>query len=460
MKKNALLALAFLSLVGVAWLLESNNTEKSGTGQKVSGVEVASFKLAELLELELPNAKIIKKNNDFVVGELNFPVNEAKLALLVKKLNGLRSVKTLKVANEQFSQFFSHQDHFVRIKTFNQDIKFRIGDVSELTGSFYMQGLDGAQAQLHLIKDTSLFEGFYQNELEADLRKYLDFKDLISSKPFDLIEKQLLSPSFIAGIEKIRIDNSRNRWFELDLVKNTSLPVPPKGVRIRPAGRAIANSLEKVKFDRFIKEDKSSMDEQLSQVEITTKEGVLNLTLFGLRNGNKGLFLKRSDDDKTYIISEGQRFFFENVQSFWDKRIDLSAHDLESLSKIEFELGQDPKELYSFVVDDIKKFSITTNHKNIKINDLSYFNLLFNVIFANNGFEQADMINALTSKESASLIKALKNKIWMKVLGRTLVFAKEHDSIVMLDTKTNLQYVYYDNEEVEQLKSKLFFAFK
>ena len=57
------------------------------------------------------------------------------------------------------TQFFVHQNHPFSIKTFDRELQFRLGDISSVTGYFYLEKFENGKSTLYLCRDGNFYEG-------------------------------------------------------------------------------------------------------------------------------------------------------------------------------------------------------------------------------------------------------------------------------------------------------------
>ena len=352
MKKNIILTVIFFFLVGVGWLIDSGTlttSEESTEAQSLFKINKSDF-----VSFKLPKSKIVASELGPMVEVLNSPVDPVAFDKLFKNLNSLVVVKEL-VDSKNSEEFFTHQSLMVELETKKGQLKFRLGDVSGLTGSFYLQTFEGGNEKLFVVKNNSVLNGYYKSKLEADLKKYLELKDLLSATAFELIDKRLLSSLDISRVQKIKVDNRRNRWFEIDLEQGGTTPAPPKSVSFDFSKEKIYELLLGIKFKKFEALRNSVLEDSLSTVDIKINDEVLTLKLYGLLNNEKGLFVSKSYRPETvFTLSDGQDFFFDNVQSFWDKKLILPTEKILNLEKLNFKLGLNLRQMVDFYAYDIQ----------------------------------------------------------------------------------------------------------
>lgn len=458
MKKNIILSLIFFSLVGVGWLIDSGTLSTSEEAAQAQSLFILNK--SDLVSLKLPKSKIVESELGPIVEGLNSPVDPVAFDRLFKNLNSLVVIKELENSKNS-DEFFTHQSLMVELETKSSKLKFRLGDVSGLTGSFYLQTFEDGTEKLFVVKNSSVLDGYYKSKLEADLKKYLELKDLLSATAFELIDKRLFSSLDISNVKRIKVDNRRNRWFEIDLEKVGTTPAPPKSVSVDFSKEKIFELLFGIKFQKFEALNNSVLENLLSTMDVKLNDEVLTLKLYGLFNNVKGLFVTKSNQPETvFTISDGHDFFFENVQSFWDKKLILPTEKILEYEKLNFKLGFVSKKMIDFYAYDIQNsFKISPRDKKVTIKDLSYFNLLFNMVFANGVFNQADIISKLDSKELQQ-VQNNKKALKMEFLDKSLLFLKESDTLTMVDIINGVEFKYLGNGGLKDFKEDLFFAFK
>ncbi|MBC76543.1 MAG: hypothetical protein CME64_11070 [Halobacteriovoraceae bacterium] len=458
MKKNIVLSAVFFALVGVGWLIEERSLISSE--EKSIQERLYNFGREDIQQIKLPKASVVKKESGYFVESLDLPIDPISLEKLLKNLNSLYFVKEIESADT--NEYFKHQSMLVEVVTTEKKIKFRIGDVSDLTGTFYIEQLQRNTNKLVVVKNKSVLNDYYKNELDADLKKYLELKDLINSTPIDLVDKRLLNSINASGLKKLKIDNRRNRWFELNFANKQTTPPPPSGISTRINQESVAKRLLGIKFKSFKKVDGGVLDDLLSTVELESEGQSIVMKLYGLFNREKGPFLVRSDrPDTVYTLGEGREIFFENVQSFWSKKLQLPRADILKMKRLKFKLGKKSGKMRDFFADDIQKtFKISSANDEVHVKDSNYFYLLFNAVFANGAFSHADIVQKLGPKELRSIVKELKDGIQLEFLDKTLLFSIKDDTLIMLDIKDRLQFIYTGKDQLRPLKEDLFFAFK
>lgn len=430
--KNLALAFIVLALLIFAYFHEEVGKSEKKTA-KLQSQKIISFNINEVNSITLPNTTLIKKNELWVVEQLDFRASNVYVKKLLEIIDSIHKLDTVNIKDRSESDFFNFQNHLIVIKTSDQTFHFRLGDVSELTGNFYFQELNSPQKKVYIAKDTSLFEGMYKTELELFLNQYIRLKNYILSPPKSYLEKRVFFEILNEKISKIKINNRWNRWFELDVVNNTSIPKVRPGIGYLNFERKIKEALELVKFKDVF--ESGDLGEQTSKIEILIDKNKITATLFNSLDGRAGNFLKVQGHEWIYQLeANSEIIFFQNVQKFWDKKINFKTN-LAILDRLDFVID----EKFKFFVDDLNKFEFNYDKKTISSINIANMNFLFHLIFGLEEFNQAQMISDLDKD-----IKEKKFSMKINILNKKLnIIFFEKDLIVQNLTDTyQLHYDY------------------
>ena len=458
MIKNLALVVLFLGLTGVAWYLEGGKNSDFLKGEIAAKDAVFNEDLSQVSQINLPNASLVRDDKGWLVKEIGYPANQDKVKLLLDKLAAIAKVKEIQPPAQGIEQFFSYQNHDIELITSQGKFKARLGDVSQVTGNFYFQVAREKGTKLYAAKDLSFFEGVYRNELDAALRKYLELKALVEGAPFAFAEKRLFSQISLEHLKSVKVDNKINRWFLLDFENNATEPRPPGAIKTKTDLRKSAN-LDSVVFSRFVDRKDNILSNFLSSLELLHGNEVFQAQVYGAMNGRKGLFAVFSErPDLIFLLEDkGKDIFFENVQSFWDKRPSLDVP--KEWERIDFALGPSLENMAQFAVEDLESFEVLPKGEG-RITGPSYFNLVFNALFGLQGFEQALLANPLSQKELDQELQDAQNKVFVSLFGKNFAFALKDGQLRLYDLKERLVLVYSVPAQIKALNAGLFFAFK
>ncbi len=445
MIKNTSLGLCLVLLIGFAYFWEERGQKKFYT-DNVKEEKIVLFDVNSVVSLTLKNSKLIKNQNEWVIGELGYMANKSKVQFILKTLNGITKVKKIDVTDEKEKEFFIHQDHSFTVKTFNKEVTFRLGDISNVTGMFYIQKFELGKKELFLCRDINVYDGLYKNELEANYQKYIYLKDIVTANPMELISPKLIYGLNSQKLSKLKIDNKANRWFEVDFENNITTPKRYSGIKQLVFSQVFDSLWNMVSVDKIIDEEDLILSDQLSSVDIKLKSSKNHkIILYGLLNGEQGYYAKVDNSKIIYKINEKAKdFFFANVQNFWDKRLNLGV-DFKKLKRVEFQIGFDPREFHSFYIDDIDSFDIkSASGKKIKV---SNFNLLFNIILNLQTFKQAKYVVESPNK------RASKHALYVNIFNKKLKIVFNTNMVIVSDLSEGLEFFYPHNNSMINIKS-------
>jgi hypothetical protein len=451
MIKNILLGTLLISLLTFVYYWEEKG-KKSLFIQKTTGEQIVLFDVNSVVSLTLKHAKIIKNDNEWTIGDLGYMANKGKVQFILKTLNGITKVKKIETTEEKEKEFFVHQDHSFTVKTFNDEITFRLGDISNITGMFYIQKFQYGKKELFLCRDINVYDGLYKNEFEANYQKYIYLKDIITSSPMNLISPRLIFGLSSEKIASIKIDNKTNRWFNVDFEKKSTIPEKYLGLNYLSFSQTFDSLWNTIKVSRILEDSNAIISDELSTIDIKLKSDKTHtIKLFGLLNSENGYFAKVDQSDLIYVIDEKAKdFFFANVQDFWDKRTNYKV-DFNSIKRFDFKIGESKKNMFEFYIDDIEKFNIKTN-TGIKLK-VSNFNMLFNIILNLQTFKQAKyVVNKVSTHKSTF-------NMFVFIFNKKLRIYFNKNMIIVSDLDMNLDYFYpHSNSMIKINKIEDFFT--
>jgi hypothetical protein len=440
MIKNIFLGLFFLGLVLFAYYWEEVGV-KSQFIKNTNGEQIVLFDVNSVVSLTLKHAKIIKNDNEWTIGDLGYMANKGKVQFILKTLNGITKVKKIQTTDKEEKAFFVHQDHSFTVKTFNNEVTFRLGDISNVTGMFYLQKFQYGKKELFLCRDINVYDGLYKSDFEANYQKYIYLKDIITSNAMNLISPRLIFGLNSQKIKKIKIDNKTNRWFDVDFDKKITTPSKYKNLDYLSFAQTFDSLWNTIKVSKIINDPKLIISDELSTIEIKLKsEKVHLIKLYGLLNSENGYYAKVDNKDLIYVIDEKAKdFFFANVQDFWNKRISYGV-DFRGMKKVDFQIGTRPDQMHDFYIDDIETFDIKS--KSGSTLKVSNFNMLFNILLNLQSFKQAKYVTNKISKPKNHFT------LLVNIFNRKLqVHFKKH-MIIVSDLTSTIEYFYPHNNSM------------
>ena len=444
MKKNLVLFAIFISLLTTAHFLEEVH-KPNLAGEETSKSRLVP-KYANLNSFKLPNTNIILSRS-WIVANLGYPVSEELLGLLRMILENLVPLKSL--PESQRKSAFRNTKVEIKIGHGSKVDKFILGDVSEVSGHFYVD----FNGSIYVVSDKSRYEGVYSSKLDLNLKKYLRLKSLLELSPQEFIHKKIFYFLEDQSLKFAKIDSKRNRWYTLDFEKNKMEPKPSRGIRLKPIEKQFRFDLSQVRIKSIVTGKQNILSNPISEIVIQGREQV-TAKLFLANNGKYGKFLRLSTSKKLFEIEdEGSDVFFNPHQHFWSKRFFLPRNIYEA-KEFAFALSLNQKDFFNFRVVDAEKFSIESNDEKIKSFDKNLVNFTFNLLLNATVFKEADFVTEVSSgdeflKQGSILSVRLFEKTFhikiaedLKVFDQNLKIVYNFTSATPGVTASDLQRVF------------------
>lgn len=428
MKKNLALFVIFMALVGTGYVLE----ELGHKHKMITPKKKLLFSKESIKNINIDKFSLEKKDSNWRVS--TYP--NLQLSNGVKQL--LLFLENISVSkNLEFkSEYFTHQKEILV-----NGSKLVIGDLLPVTGEFYVSLDDKVYIAEVNITDSNV----YSKKAQVNVIRYRELVRLIAQDEFYFLEKRVFRNLFIQGVRKIRIDNQRNRWFELDLEKNKTTPEILKDLEYKKIRPYITNLLSNIKMSRFYNDPSAKLEHKIA--DITFNE--LKAEFYTQYNGEKGYFFKFVYEDKVYKIAEGEYFFFSNVQDYWKKKIFKNLNEFLAMKDIPFEVTLKSKGTGKFTLSDFRTFKVSSNNS-VQISQ-NYFNFLFNLILNLSSFKEAKYVISKSNLASNS-------GIIFSFLGKTLDIYSQGNLLVVYVHEDQLEF-YFENVidiPLGEVQSKLF----
>ncbi len=329
MKRNLFLfSLLVISLFFTYVFEELGHVQKEKKEDEAS--RILDFKvLGKLKSFKTANAELVAGNGHFETVNPSYPVDVAKMDALFEILSKIKVRRILLPEESQKlkeEDFFPHKNlwfHFILEKG---EVEVLLGKKLEIDSTFYirMKRSDQPQAVWAIAYDDSPVEGIYsQEEDRTNLAKYQRLTSLLLLKSDFFWDGHPLKGRF--DVNKIVLTNTRNRPFEVNLLQKKTSPSILNGLVFSEEGaKEFLEGIFSLRAKKiFLDPGKQKLDGSLAKMVIgqnSNKELVLELFK---RFGNQtGYFLKSSAEPSVFEMGqEASRFFYANVQDFWQRTL-------------------------------------------------------------------------------------------------------------------------------------------
>lgn len=330
--KNLSLFILLILALGATYLFEERgNRQREEKEAKKSSLLDAST-MGDIAGIEGVKLNFEKRGQVYYDKETNLRLREERLDEFFQILSGLK-VKTFLNQEEvaKVSEGFYIPDPSMKM-TFHFEkgqMTFILGKKLEYDQTFYMKVIRDNKSQVVVVSDESPDPGVYENDeqykkSDAKYRR-LQVVFLLTNKYFydTRVFRDFNYADDKINFNTIKISTFRNKGYSISFKDSTTNPPPPKGI-----GYFDENW---VSFHRFLSKlegksvyypaNPSLLDEVLSRFEVEDRENrKYTLDVYKKYGEENGYFLKSSLDNIIYQLKpEDARYFFVNVQDFWQK---------------------------------------------------------------------------------------------------------------------------------------------
>lgn len=441
--KNLSLLVLLILAVTATYFLEERSSRKSeaALNKKLSVVDVET--LGDIQSIDGIKLSFEKRGAHFYGKDNNLRLSEARLAEFFEILSGLK-IKTFldqQEVNKVGKQFYIPDPSMKMTFRFEKgEITFILGKKLDYDQSFYMEIIRDQKSQIVIVNDESPDPGVYQNDEEykkSDAKyKRLEMVFLLTNKYFHdtRVFKDMDYAQDKINFQAISISTFRNKKFTLNFKTSSTIPSVPRGL----------NYFEEnwISFHTFLTklEGKSLyfpaepvlLKEPLSRFEVVDRsERKYTMDVYKKYGEENGYFLKTSLDNIVYQLKpEDARYFFVNVQDFWEKRIAPSSREYRL--KLTFFNGKTQEVL----VSDQQIFKVKTidGKNNEKLRPVEFKKLIEFLKM------EGDHVSELSEKPT----EILRNNIMqVRFENKTLNVILEDNDAILVDPDLKIKIHHY-----------------
>lgn len=436
--KNIGLLVILISLVGIAYYFEEVQGKKKIEEYKDKRRLFKEFN--QLTGIKTKNYEL--KNIGFwQVANLSYPADQRLIndfSLILGNINIVGEVTDI----DEYQYFKKLNLPFTLVVGPNESV-YQLGDVSELTGKFYVKRF-GTDPKVFICQDDSRYTGTYKSDLDLALKKYLRLKNILMGQEDLFIIRKLFHGLNLEQIEKIKIDNKRNRWFEIDLLKNQTTPPKFSKIKYKRMQEVIHYLFENSLVKKLYGPGQHILSNPVSEVLFTFKsKQEMKAKLYAGLNDKFGYFVKFSNLDFIFELDESSaKLFYTHVQDYWNKRF-LFNVNFREIDSFDFSIAKDGKKFYPFKVTDLKSFDIKALDPSVSSINKNLMNFLFNLLLNLVDFKEADHLEQLETIPSEGQIK-------VKLFGREFLLSILERGLEVSDLGAMIKYHFnYNTQQIQ-----------
>ncbi len=377
-KNLILLVVLVLMLIATYFFEEQRNKNKSQSQDQEAKV-VDFEKNGNLKKIEGIKINIELSGKDYVALPHRLLISDKKIGEFFQVFSNLRIIKTIpstEWSEATLNQFIPDQSLKVKFSFDQYVTEVTLGQKQSFDRSFYMFLNDNNGKRLVLVKDISLDPNAYQTDEEYQRSDFM-YKRLqmifYLTNVFFYETRVLKDLNYLESevhFKKMSISTFRNKKFSLNFEKSETNPLPPKTVKYHDENWVsfIRNFYRIEGKTIYFPYEKKLLNEVLSYFEIEDKEGrSYTIEVYKKYGSLSGYFLKTSLDNRLFELRmEDAKYFFVNVQDFWERRI------LVDEKKIQLNLiFENSKQLNLNVLDDsLFKVESENSVQNAKVKEV------------------------------------------------------------------------------------------
>ena len=342
MKKNIILVLVLTLLISLAYQLEEISKPKQA--KEIENSQRILVDSLSVSNISFPAVKVEleSKTGQWIIPKMNYPASTKAVNSIITILKGLRFSSTVNSESEE--QYFKSNEIAFSISGMAKKVELVLGDLSKVSGNFYLK----VNNKLFIANDHSHFSDTYTDELDLKYKRYLRLVKMLKLVGNDLIDKRLFGRVNLSQTKFVKINNKRNRWFQLDFDNENTNPEPFQSIRKKNLKKYFNFYLKQVFIKEIVQTEKNVFTNLVSEVNFGGSKSSTNIKLFAGLNGQYGKFVRISGDDRVYEIEdEGSEIFYSNVQDYWWKKFPINV-DFKSIDSFEYEISLDHKNFEKF----------------------------------------------------------------------------------------------------------------
>lgn len=426
MKKNLyLLGALVLLLIGTYLFQEVRTT----TAFKESLTKDHLINESEIKSLSFGNVEAVKKNGQWWAGERLLSFNIFKQ--LEKRIVQIKKTKSIPGEKQNF--FSDPKEFKVNGETWT------LGDLTLDRQGFYI-----ARGNEVMI---AVSEGETQEISEAPDKvlegKLDDLKKGLSYTLAELYETQLFRYYPKLPLGTVTIESDSRPAFELDFVKNQTLPPPINGISVH---ERLIDKFVSLLTQMTIKEEVpyseslkfSKMGNILFQNEAEEK---VNWELWLASGKSADSYLLDPVSKRAFKMIGGTlKVFFIQVQDYWDKKV-IPAKEFKSFITLKTTFIQGEK---SAVVEIVNKEPLEFKAAGFKVDSVK-MNILLQYLFNLSEKDQADRISQLAKSERKELLSG--NHLRVEIYGQDVLFWRKADELILVNLTQGFKAHFFVTEQ-------------
>ena len=370
---------------------------------------------ADIKSLSFNNVDAVKKGNQWWAGDRLLSFNIFKQ--IEKRIVQIKKIKTVTGDKQNF---------------FTNPIEFKVNGETWTLGDLTLdrQGFYIARDNDVMI---AISEGEGQEISESPDKvlegKLEDLKKGLSYTLSELYETQLFRFYPKLPLGTVTIESDGRQAFELDFVKNQTLPPPVNGILVH---------------ERLIEKFTSLLTQMTIKEEVPYSENLRFSKMGNILFQNEAeekltweLWLASDKSADSYILDPVSKrafkmvggtlkVFFIQIQDYWDKKV-IPPREFKSFISLKTTFIQGEK---SAEIEIINKEPLEFKAAGFKVDSVK-MNILLQYLFNLSEKDQADRVSQLSKSERKELLSG--NHLRVEIFGQDVLFWRKADELILVN---------------------------
>ncbi len=332
--KNLTLFLILVVAIGATYWFEERGNLKLELANAKRNELIDTSHLGELKSIKGIKLDMVKEGENYYSREGHILMAKARLDEFFKILGGIKTKSFLKPEDiaKVGRSFYIPDDALTLSFAFDKgEVSFTLGKKLEFDQTFYMEVFKDGKRQVVIANDESPDPGAYKTDKEYQVSdakfKRLQVLFMLTNVYFydTRVFKDMYTDEKSINFDEISILTFRNKKYSVNFKTTTTNPPAPASLGYFESNWiSFHQALTKLEGRTiYAPYEPSALSEVLSQFEIKDRAGRnITLTVYKRFGELNGYFLTSSLDKELYVLKqEDARYFFVNVQDFWNKNI-------------------------------------------------------------------------------------------------------------------------------------------
>lgn len=368
----------------------------------------------QIVSLEWKKLKAVKKDGQWWSGDVLLSHNIFRQ--IEKKLS---EIKKIKEVQGEWKTFFSKPLEFEVNKE-----KWVIGDMTLDQQGFYLSR--GKNIMIAVIEGES--HELTHQESEIEKTKLEEIKRIFDMDLSSLKETQLFRfyPKLPLGTVTIEAEGSLS--FELDLLKNQTIPRPLKGIEVHESlSEKFVSLLTQMTIRKEVSYEEKLKFKKMGGLTFQNKENKVVWELWLKSDKSADAIIMDSSTKRAFLMVGGTlKVFFVHLQDYWDKKV-IPPSSFKHFTRLPVIFLEGNKSAEVEILNR-EPLAFEATKYQIRQEEMS---ALFQYVFNLGEKDQADRVSQLSQSERKEILS--QDNLRLEVMGQELLFWRKKEELIVVN---------------------------